>query len=142
MMSSIDTCSKPRRLNMMRALSTMRARVFSSTAITRSRRASRSRSAKPTFNLGSPDRDKLVPITPAMLRHTDKIELPLQPFQNIQRWHGRLMELEAWRDPWPRAHFSVARSESSKSHRTRSPCSPGWSDRDNAEAVDGTRGRG
>jgi hypothetical protein len=27
--------------------------------------------------------------------------LPLAGYRNIQRWQGRLMELDAFRDPWP-----------------------------------------
>jgi glutathione S-transferase len=107
MMSSIDTCSKPWRLNMMRALSTIRARVF---PCARPGRACGLRGAKVLDGVLA-DRRYLTGDTltiadfcvGALLRHADKIELPLQPFQNIQRWHGRLMELEAWRDPWPRS---------------------------------------
>lgn len=31
----------------------------------------------------------------------EQIELPLAEHANIRRWHDRLMELSAWRDPWP-----------------------------------------
>jgi glutathione S-transferase len=36
-----------------------------------------------------------------LVPHAAEIELPVADYQNIQRWHGRLMELDAWRDPWP-----------------------------------------
>jgi glutathione S-transferase len=36
-----------------------------------------------------------------LLPHSREIELPLADFANIQRWHGELMKLEAWRNPWP-----------------------------------------
>lgn len=39
--------------------------------------------------------------TAILLPHQDAIRLPLADFANIQRWHERLMELPAWRDPWP-----------------------------------------
>lgn len=29
-------------------------------------------------------------------------KIPLDDFPAIQRWHGRLCELEAWREPWPK----------------------------------------
>jgi glutathione S-transferase len=37
----------------------------------------------------------------ATLPYAERIHLPLAPYANIRRWHGRLMELEAWRNPWP-----------------------------------------
>jgi glutathione S-transferase len=30
-----------------------------------------------------------------------EIQLPLDGYANIQRWHHRLLALPAWRDPWP-----------------------------------------
>ena len=33
----------------------------------------------------------------------DQAELPLQDFAEIRRWSDRLMQLEAWREPWPEA---------------------------------------
>ena len=30
-----------------------------------------------------------------------EIELPIDEYKNVLRWHERLMELPAWRDPWP-----------------------------------------
>ena len=29
------------------------------------------------------------------------IGLQLRDYRHLQRWHDRLMELEAWRNPWP-----------------------------------------
>jgi glutathione S-transferase len=37
----------------------------------------------------------------ALLPHAKQIELPLQDFRNIQRWHDGLMKIDAWRNPWP-----------------------------------------
>jgi glutathione S-transferase len=37
----------------------------------------------------------------ATLPYAERIKLPLEPYPNIRGWHGRLMELEAWRNPWP-----------------------------------------
>lgn len=36
-----------------------------------------------------------------LLPYAEQIELPLGDYRNIQRWNGRLMELEAFRAPWP-----------------------------------------
>jgi glutathione S-transferase len=36
-----------------------------------------------------------------LLPQQDEIGLPLRDYQHLQRWHARLMELEAWREPWP-----------------------------------------
>jgi glutathione S-transferase len=32
----------------------------------------------------------------------EEIGLPLGKYQHLQRWHGELMQLDAWRNPWPR----------------------------------------
>jgi glutathione S-transferase len=37
----------------------------------------------------------------ATLPHAEQIKLPLGDYANIQRWHARMMELDAWRNPWP-----------------------------------------
>lgn len=37
----------------------------------------------------------------AMLPGWEKLEAPLGPYPNIRRWHDRLMEIPAVRDPWP-----------------------------------------
>lgn len=37
----------------------------------------------------------------AALPHAAEIHLPIAPYGNVLRWHDRLMELPAWRDPWP-----------------------------------------
>lgn len=39
----------------------------------------------------------------ATLPHAAEIHLPIADYVNILRWHERLMELPAWREPWPRA---------------------------------------
>lgn len=38
----------------------------------------------------------------AALPYTTTSRLPLDEFTHIRRWHDRLNELEAWRDPFPR----------------------------------------
>jgi len=42
-----------------------------------------------------------------LLPYQDEIELPLREYRHLQRWHDRLMELEAWRDPWPKRSASA-----------------------------------
>ena len=37
------------------------------------------------------------------LPYADKIKLPLDNFPEIERWHARLNELPAWREPFPEA---------------------------------------
>lgn len=37
----------------------------------------------------------------ATLPNAEQIHLPLSSYRNIRRWHDGLMELEAWRNPWP-----------------------------------------
>jgi glutathione S-transferase len=36
-----------------------------------------------------------------LLPWADEIELPIKDYANIQRWHDGLMQLDAWRNPWP-----------------------------------------
>ena len=36
------------------------------------------------------------------LPYATPAKIPLDEFPAIQRWHGRLCELEGWRDPWPK----------------------------------------
>jgi glutathione S-transferase len=36
-----------------------------------------------------------------LLPQQREIGLPLGDYQHLQRWHGELMKLEAWRNPWP-----------------------------------------
>jgi glutathione S-transferase len=36
-----------------------------------------------------------------LLPYAEQCAMPLSDFANIQRWHGELMALPAWRDPWP-----------------------------------------
>jgi glutathione S-transferase len=38
----------------------------------------------------------------AALPYTTTSRLPLDEFTHIRRWHDRLNEIEAWRDPFPR----------------------------------------
>ncbi len=35
------------------------------------------------------------------LLHAEQIHLPLTSYAHVRRWHDRLMELAAWRNPWP-----------------------------------------
>jgi glutathione S-transferase len=37
----------------------------------------------------------------ATLLYAEQIHLPLTPYAHVRRWHDRLMELPAWRNPWP-----------------------------------------
>lgn len=37
----------------------------------------------------------------ATLLYADQIHLPLESYTHVRRWHDRLMELPAWRNPWP-----------------------------------------
>jgi glutathione S-transferase len=36
-----------------------------------------------------------------LLPQQDEIGLQLRDYRHLQRWHDRLLEIEAWRDPWP-----------------------------------------
>lgn len=36
-----------------------------------------------------------------LLTQAEEIGLPLAPFPNLRRWYEALMELDAYRDPWP-----------------------------------------
>lgn len=36
-----------------------------------------------------------------LLPHQEEIGLPLGGYHHLQRWHGELMQLDAWRNPWP-----------------------------------------
>lgn len=40
--------------------------------------------------------------TAVTLPYAGPAKLPLDDFPAIQRWHGRLCELPAWREPWPK----------------------------------------
>ena len=42
------------------------------------------------------------------LPYAEKAQLPLGDFPEISRWHARLNELPAWRDPWPSAKARAA----------------------------------
>ncbi|MDE2226110.1 MAG: glutathione S-transferase family protein [Xanthomonadaceae bacterium] len=37
----------------------------------------------------------------ATLPYAQRAHIPLDEFPNVRRWHDRLSELEAWRDPFP-----------------------------------------
>jgi glutathione S-transferase len=37
----------------------------------------------------------------AMLPDWDELDMPLEAYANIRRWHDGLMKIDAWRDPWP-----------------------------------------
>jgi glutathione S-transferase len=36
-----------------------------------------------------------------LLPQQDELGLSLRGYRHLQRWHARLMEIEAWRNPWP-----------------------------------------
>jgi len=36
-----------------------------------------------------------------LLPDATRMDLPVGDYRYLQRWHGRLMELPAWREPWP-----------------------------------------
>jgi glutathione S-transferase len=36
-----------------------------------------------------------------LLPTAEQTHLPLAGYKHIQRWRGRLIELDAWRDAWP-----------------------------------------
>ena len=42
------------------------------------------------------------------LPYAEKIKLPLGSFPEIERWHARLNELPAWRQPFPEAKAAAA----------------------------------
>jgi glutathione S-transferase len=42
------------------------------------------------------------------LPYAEKIKLPLAGFPEIERWHARLNELPAWRQPFPEARAAAA----------------------------------
>jgi glutathione S-transferase len=37
------------------------------------------------------------------LPYAEKAHIPVKEFPEIERWHGRLNELPAWREPFPKA---------------------------------------
>jgi glutathione S-transferase len=37
----------------------------------------------------------------SVLPYAERASLPLDEFPNVRRWHDRLNELDAWRDPYP-----------------------------------------
>ena len=42
------------------------------------------------------------------LPYADEANIPLGGFQAIERWHGRLAELPAWRDPFTNRRSAAA----------------------------------
>jgi glutathione S-transferase len=44
----------------------------------------------------------------SFLPSAERAQLPLEGFDEIRRWHNALMELEAWRNPWPGGESAVA----------------------------------
>jgi len=38
----------------------------------------------------------------AMLPGWEQLDMPLEPYANVRRWHEGLMQIDAWRDPWPK----------------------------------------
>lgn len=44
----------------------------------------------------------------SMLPTAREAKLPLEPFEQVSRWHEGLMQLPAWRDPFPSTQSAVA----------------------------------
>jgi glutathione S-transferase len=42
------------------------------------------------------------------LPYAQKAKIPVGDFPQIERWHGRLNELPAWRQPFPQAKVAAA----------------------------------
>lgn len=42
------------------------------------------------------------------LPYAGKSNIPLADFAHVQRWHDRLNEMEAWREPWPARAVAAA----------------------------------
>ena len=42
------------------------------------------------------------------LPYAEKAKIPVGEFSEIERWHDRLNELPAWREPFPAAKTSAA----------------------------------
>jgi len=42
-------------------------------------------------------------VVAVLLPWAEEIELPVAEYANIGRWHADLMQLDAWRNPWPSA---------------------------------------
>jgi glutathione S-transferase len=59
---------------------------------------------KPLLGFGAPD----VEVVAATLPYAKVARIPIDDFAEIQRWHGRLNELPAWRDPFPGEHAEAA----------------------------------
>jgi glutathione S-transferase len=37
----------------------------------------------------------------SVLPYAERASIPLDEFPNVRRWHDRLNELDAWREPYP-----------------------------------------
>jgi glutathione S-transferase len=37
----------------------------------------------------------------SVLPYAERASIPLDEFPNVRRWHERLNELDAWREPYP-----------------------------------------
>lgn len=48
----------------------------------------------------------------SVLPWAQEAELPLEPFPEIRRWHDKLMQLPAWRDPFPQSEAQLQRAAS------------------------------
>jgi len=44
----------------------------------------------------------------ATLPQADQARIPVKGFAEIERWHDRLSELPAWREPFPKAAAATA----------------------------------
>jgi glutathione S-transferase len=44
------------------------------------------------------------------LPYAEEAQLPLEEFTNVRRWHDRLNEIEAWREPFPAREGTSART--------------------------------
>jgi glutathione S-transferase len=44
------------------------------------------------------------------LPYADEAQLPINEFENVRRWHDRLNDIEAWREPFPARQGTSART--------------------------------
>ena len=42
------------------------------------------------------------------LPYAEQAHIPIREFPDVQRWHGRLNELTAWREPFPQTSAAAA----------------------------------
>jgi len=76
-------------------LETKRAPLHESAAVLDARLARSPYLAGPTLTIADFCVAVLLPLQ-------EEIGLPLGKYQHLQRWHGDLMQIDAWRNPWPR----------------------------------------